>query len=968
MSLILLYLENFAVKKPSITSLSAITIILFTIGFVPYLTQDAFAQTDEDDTLGIDSISDVEETSVTICHYPPGNPDNSQTISVGTSAVTTHLDHGDDIGACVDVLPDEPKPEPMDEPTETHCYGATIELDQEQYFLSDYYYVTVVAPNKNHNSDAVERVPGTYWDVGKSKIAVAWEETGLDTGIFTNTGVNERLSPNQVSKRVESAPAQFKVSYYDACSGKWIEDVAEILPDDGLVVEPEPIKTSCYNGATIRFDQDEYVLSDYYYVTVVSPDENRDPNTVETASVLFWAEGMNKGEGTLEETGLDTGIFTNTGVNDHLSPNQVSKHVKSTPAYFLMSYYDACSGNTVQDHAKVYSDDPELIEVPMGTDVVIPLGASVPGCEADTYGCYFPYRETIMVGKTVVWFNQDSEWHTVTSGTPEDGSDGLFDSGKIESGQTFEHTFTLPGIYPYFDMVHPWAKGEIRVLGSITSSSDTTPPQVIVPSDIILDESTGDYVTLEYDVKAIDDVDGVITPTCDFESGFVFRTSEDRGDTIPRLLVQCTATDSAGNTGSDSFMVTFVSTPDTTPPVVITSGDMTINAGTDDYVTLEYFVKAIDEVDGLMTPRCDVGSGTVISVVSVEQLLVTCTATDSAGNTGSGNLMVTITSISDTSISDTSISDTSSPQVIVPSDIILNGSTDEYVTLEYYAKAFDDVDGVITPTCDVGSGTVIENSIEQLLVTCTATDSAGNTGSNSFMVTITSISDTTPPVVITSGDMTIERGTDYYVKFEYDVYAFDDVDGVITPTCDRENGSLVAVDYLPDFFLFTCTATDSAGNTGTSRSDTTPTPEPVIEPTPELVIEVTEEAEHEYSQTQSKVKSLDSKILREQSQYDEYYKQYQYYEGKTLSSSDEQKFQRVIEKLNSQNEKVISLIDERNIVVLESDDPSELIVENKNLREELERQGEQIDELNEEVDLLKQIIQSIQGIFGSVFD
>jgi len=121
------------------------------------------------------------------------------------------------------------------------------------------------------------------------------------------------------------------------------------------------------------------------------------------------------------------------------------------------------------------------------------------------------------------------------------------------------------------------------------------------------------------------------------------------------------------------------------------------------------------------------------------------------------------------------------------------------------------------------------------------------------------------------------------------------------------------------------------------------------------------------SQTQSKVKSLDSKILREQSQYDEYYKQYQYYEGKTLSSSDEQKFQRVIEKLNSQNEKVSSLIDERNIVVLQSDDLSELIGENNKLREELERQGEQIDELNKEVDMLKQIIQSIQGFFSSIF-
>ena len=151
---------------------------------------------------------------------------------------------------------------------------------------------------------------------------------------------------------------------------------------------------------------------------------------------MFWAEGSNKGGGTLEETGKDTGVFTNTGVNDRLSPYQLSKHIKITPTYFLMSYYDACSGKTVQDHAKVYSADPELKEVPKGTEVVIPQGSSVPGCEMKPVEpCFFPYRETVMVGETVVWFNQDSEWHTVTSGNPEDGPNGLFDSGKIESGR-----------------------------------------------------------------------------------------------------------------------------------------------------------------------------------------------------------------------------------------------------------------------------------------------------------------------------------------------------------------------------------------------------------------------------------------------------------------------------------------------------------------------------------------------------
>lgn len=37
---------------------------------------------------------------VTICHIPPGNPDNARTITVSERAVSAHLAHGDFLGAC----------------------------------------------------------------------------------------------------------------------------------------------------------------------------------------------------------------------------------------------------------------------------------------------------------------------------------------------------------------------------------------------------------------------------------------------------------------------------------------------------------------------------------------------------------------------------------------------------------------------------------------------------------------------------------------------------------------------------------------------------------------------------------------------------------------------------------------------------------------------------------------------------
>jgi len=47
---------------------------------------------------GVDATESVEK--VLICHRPPGNPDNSKTISVAQKTVAAHLKHGDQLGEC----------------------------------------------------------------------------------------------------------------------------------------------------------------------------------------------------------------------------------------------------------------------------------------------------------------------------------------------------------------------------------------------------------------------------------------------------------------------------------------------------------------------------------------------------------------------------------------------------------------------------------------------------------------------------------------------------------------------------------------------------------------------------------------------------------------------------------------------------------------------------------------------------
>ena len=94
--------------------------------------------------------------------------------------------------------------------------------------------------------------------------------------------------------------------------------------------------------------------------------------------------------------------------------------------------------------------------------VSIPSGTSVPGCEKDGI-CYDPPSLIIFTGAELIWKNNDSSAHTVTSGNIVDGPDGLFDSGLIMSNKTFSHTFNEVGEYAYFCMIHPWANASVTV-------------------------------------------------------------------------------------------------------------------------------------------------------------------------------------------------------------------------------------------------------------------------------------------------------------------------------------------------------------------------------------------------------------------------------------------------------------------------------------------------------------------------
>jgi len=66
---------------------------------------------------------------------------------------------------------------------------------------------------------------------------------------------------------------------------------------------------------------------------------------------------------------------------------------------------------------------------------------------------------TVPVGTTVTWTNEDTVIHTVTA------ADGSFDSGFLDAGASWSHTFDTPGEFEYLCTPHPWMQAMVIVEG-----------------------------------------------------------------------------------------------------------------------------------------------------------------------------------------------------------------------------------------------------------------------------------------------------------------------------------------------------------------------------------------------------------------------------------------------------------------------------------------------------------------------
>ena len=103
----------------------------------------------------------------------------------------------------------------------------------------------------------------------------------------------------------------------------------------------------------------------------------------------------------------------------------------------------------------------ETSSVEVQADVIMPTKVSRPGCEKIDK-CYIPSKITVEKDSSVTWINEDSAFHSVTSGVYDEPT-GLFDSGYMDPYQTFSYVFDTSGTYDYYCTLHPWMKGKVIV-------------------------------------------------------------------------------------------------------------------------------------------------------------------------------------------------------------------------------------------------------------------------------------------------------------------------------------------------------------------------------------------------------------------------------------------------------------------------------------------------------------------------
>jgi len=447
-------------------------------------------------------------------------------------------------------------------------------------------------------------------------------------------------------------------------------------------------------------------------------------------------------------TQSNNGSVTNNGVNVTYAP---AANFNGTDSFS----YTISDGNGGMDTANVSVTINAVNDPP-----AVSIGAPVDGSS---------FAEGAIIGFTGTASDIEDGNLTINLSWSSNLDGSIGTGGSLSTSALSVGTHTITAVVNDFGALN----GSDQITITI---QDTTSPVVTVPSNITEEAISTSGASVSFSVSASDSVGGVLTPTCNHQSGDTF--------SLGITTVFCSATDSAGNIGNASFIVTV---RDTTAPSITVPTNITKEATSGSGVVVTFTVSATDLVDGSLTPICNHHSGEIFPLGITT---VSCSATDAAGNTGYASFTITV-------------ENTFAPTVIVPADITKEATSSSGIVITFTVSATDLVDGSLTPTCDHHSGETFPLGIT--VVTCSATNTAGNTGYASFVITI---KDTTAPSLAVPADITKEAASRSGAAVTFTVSVIDLVDGSLTPTCNHHSGETFPLGIT----TVSCSATDSADN------------------------------------------------------------------------------------------------------------------------------------------------------------
>ncbi len=321
--------------------------------------------------------------------------------------------------------------------------------------------------------------------------------------------------------------------------------------------------------------------------------------------------------------------------------------------------------------------------------------------------------------------------------------------------------------------------------GNSTSGSftvtvrDTTAPTINVPANIVVEAASASGATVTFSASANDLVAGAVAVTASPAPG-----------TFPvgTTTVTLTAADGAGNTATKTFTVTV---RDTTGPIITAPASSIVEATGATGAIVTFNASASDLVSGSAAVTASPASG---SVFGLGTNVVTLSATDGAGNTSTKVFTITVR-------------DTTPPAIVAPANIVAEATSGLGASVMFNATATDAVSGAVAVVASVGSGSTF--ALGTTTVTLTATDGAGNTGSASFTVTVR---DTTAPSITAPANITVDSSSAAGAVVSYAASANDLVSGSVAIGTTKASGSAFPIGVT----TVTLTATDAAGNTGTT--------------------------------------------------------------------------------------------------------------------------------------------------------